>query len=177
MIRRAVGQDLARIEKIYGEIIRYEQAHVKYTTFCEGIYPTKSTAEQALARNDLYVCEREREVCGSIILNHSQPEEYGKIDWKIIVLGREVGVIHLLCAHPAHYGKGEGNELLSFAEDWARGEGCKALRLDTGVQNLAARKLYERNGFSIAGRGAIRLGGLVEHSGHLFYEKRLYCDN
>lgn len=173
MIRRAEKKDREKVEKIYEKIISYEETHVKYTAFRAGIYPTKSTADEAFEQNCLFVCEESGEICGCIIIDHIQSKEYGKIGWRLNLPENEVAVIHLLCIDPDKYCRGFGTKLLNFAADWAIKEGCKSIRLDTGRQNIPARTLYEKNGFEVAGAGGMTLGGVLEHDDHLFYEKIL----
>lgn len=45
--------------------------------------------------------------------------------------------------------QGHGAELLKFAESEARRLGLAGLRLSTGVENEAAKKFYEREGWSM----------------------------
>lgn len=44
--------------------------------------------------------------------------------------------------------KGLGAELLKFAEDVAYKNGCKSLRLCTGIENERGVKFYEKNGWT-----------------------------
>lgn len=47
-----------------------------------------------------------------------------------------------------HRSRGLGAKLLAHAEHLAREQGCRGLRLCTGVENLGAKKFYEREGWS-----------------------------
>jgi ribosomal protein S18 acetylase RimI-like enzyme len=49
---------------------------------------------------------------------------------------------------PAHRGKGHGKAALSLVEDFARQHGAGALHLAVRADNLAATRLYERNGYT-----------------------------
>ncbi|MDP9174238.1 MAG: GNAT family N-acetyltransferase [Planctomycetota bacterium] len=44
-------------------------------------------------------------------------------------------------------GQGIGEELLAFAEDWARGAGIKAVHLEVTPSNVAAASLYRKRGY------------------------------
>ncbi len=48
-------------------------------------------------------------------------------------------------------GKGYGKELIKFAEDSAREEGCNMIELDTDIGHTAAEKLYEKSGYTRTG--------------------------
>ena len=54
--------------------------------------------------------------------------------------------------HPDYQGRGIGQIILSELEARARTIGYKTLHLDTSVVQLAAQKLYEKNGFRETGR-------------------------
>ena len=60
--------------------------------------------------------------------------------------------------------------MVQFILDEARKQGCKAVRLDTGAQNIPARSLYTKIGFHLAGTGSMAIGGVIPHDGHLFFE-------
>lgn len=169
----AKPEDLVCVQKIYDDIISYEEKNVKYTAFRANVYPVKETAEKAFAGNSLYVCENDRKICASMIINQLQPDEYKNIDWKYRFLEHKIMIIHLLCVSPEYSGNGLGGKMIKFAIEEGRRRNCKAIRLDTGNQNIPAKNLYEKNGFNFAGMNHMSIGGVIEHSGHLFYEKRI----
>src|SRR2546423_9617546 len=69
---------------------------------------------------------------------------------------------------PDQRGRGLGKQLLELALDWARANGMRAVRLDTSERMVAARRLYEANGFE-------RVPGEAPRQGQcrLLYELRL----
>jgi len=176
IIRKAKTKDLHQIQKIYDDIIAYEEQNIKYTAFQMNVYPVRETAEKALLSNSLYVCEKDGKICASIIINQLQPDEYKNIDWKYKFSENQIIVIHLLCVSPSCYGMGLGRKMIEFAVENGKKRNCKAVRLDTGNQNIPAKSLYEKNGFTVAGVSNMSIGGLIEHSNHLFYEKRIDCN-
>jgi len=170
MIRKAVSQDIEQVENSYVELLLHEQEHGAYTVWKLGVYPTRLTAEKALAEDTLYVMERDGEICASVIADHVQPEEYRQIHWKCQAEPQEVLVIHLLCVRPSKAGGGIGKELVRFVLEQAKRMHCKAVRLDTGAQNKPAAALYTKLGFEIAGTSSMTVGGAISHDGHLFFE-------
>jgi len=50
---------------------------------------------------------------------------------------------------PGMDGRGIGGRLLAFAEDWARGHGCRYITLGVFPGNTRARALYERHGYGV----------------------------
>lgn len=171
MIRLALPADLDGIEAGYEEHFAYEAAHEAYTVWKKGVYPTRQTAADAIATGTLYVYEDHGEILASVIVDQNQPEKYQDISWKIAVAPSQVLVIHTLAVRPSKAGKGLGSAMVDYIDALAREKGCKVLRLDTGSQNIPAVNLYTKKGFTIVASSAMKVGGVVPHSGHLFLEK------
>lgn len=151
IIRKGTAADLDGCARVYEAHLDYEAAHVSYTNWAKGLYPTRATAEKALAAGTLYVCEEQGEIVGCANLNHIQPKEYAGIPWSIPAQGDEVLVIHTLVFLPTHTGGGRGRSFVAFAEDLAREQGCKVIRLDTYEGNEPAKVFYPKLGYSYAG--------------------------
>lgn len=173
MIRQAVITDLESIEEGYREHFLHEKKYGAYTVFREGVYPTRKDAEKALRNNALYVFEENGIVLGSIILDGHQPDEYRNIAWASQAADEEVTVIHLLMVKPCAAGKGVGSALVNFAAETAKQRYCTVIRLDTGEQNVPAVSLYKKLGFQLAAAASMKVGGVISHKGHLFFEKIL----
>lgn len=171
MIRPANSADIDRVESGYLELLRHEKENGAYTVWQEGVYPTRKTAESALSEGSLYVMENCGEICASMVINQKQPEEYVNIKWECQAENSEILVLHLLCVRPSKSGQGIGTEMVRFAVEEARRRGCKAVRLDTGKQNIPAAALYKRLGFKTAGSAPMMIGGKIAHNDHLFLEK------
>ena len=59
--------------------------------------------------------------------------------------GRYLEIEELVTAE-ADRSRGYGGALLAWIADYARGQGCRQLRLDSGVQRIDAHRFYEREG-------------------------------
>jgi ribosomal protein S18 acetylase RimI-like enzyme len=123
-----------------------------------------------------YVCEREGQVVGALILHLGQPIGRGQAGdyWRLLT--RELGLwraarafwggllatrmlerriphafdlvyIEALAVTEAHRGQGIGSRLLAEAERYARSTGRSRLALHVLSSNTAARRLYTRVGF------------------------------
>ena len=84
--------------------------------------------------------------------------------------------VDALATAPAAQRRGVARALLAAAEAAGRRAGCRALALDTGLSNLAARRLYESAGMSAGqpvrvGRRGQALG--VPEAGFIGYVKAL----
>lgn len=82
MIRKAEKEDIAAVSASYHELFAYEAEHGSTTNWADGVYPTADTAERSLNANSLYVLESDGTLCGSMILNQFQPNEYRQISWQ-----------------------------------------------------------------------------------------------
>jgi GNAT superfamily N-acetyltransferase len=58
---------------------------------------------------------------------------------------------------PAARGRGEGRRAVTFAADWARAQGAKALRLEVSHENTRARALYRQAGLEAQARDLLTL--------------------
>ena len=63
------------------------------------------------------------------------------------LFGTEYGEIKRMYVRPAYRGLGLGKAMLSHLADYARERHVKVLRLETGIYQTEAIKLYERFGF------------------------------
>ena len=169
--RQAVAGDLDGIEEGYLEHFAHEKKYGAYTVFQEGVYPTRKVAETALQNSALYVYEENGDVLGSFILDKQQPEEYQKIEWPSNAPNEKVMVIHLLMVRPSAAGKGIGSCIVSHAIDTAQQQACVAVRLDTGEQNIPAASLYKKLGFNLVSTSQMKVGCIISHNRHLFFEK------
>ena len=90
-------------------------------------------------------------IVGAFVLNEDAQGAYKKGDWKVHLKDGEYLVIHTLAVLPKEYGKGVASCMTNYCIGKARSKGYKALRLDVVPDNVPAKRLYEKNGFSFAG--------------------------
>lgn len=171
MIRKGNSNDINLIEDTYYEHFTHEMECGAYTVFKKGVYPTRADAEKAIHDGTLYVYEEHHNIAGSMIIDSVQPKEYNGIAWEEALKSDEVMVIHLLMVRPSMARKGIASALVKYAVELARYNSCKAVRLDTGKQNIPAVSLYKKLGFQIVATASMNVGNAIEHSGHLFLEK------
>jgi len=72
-------------------------------------------------------------------------------------LGERVAWLEDMVVAPTHRGTGLGQQLLQGAIKLARAQGCRRITLLTDGDNVAARRFYEREGFSVSGMVPYRL--------------------
>lgn len=151
MIRKATRRDIPAITRIYERIHAREEAGLGTTGWKRGIYPTEETARRALAGDELFVDEREGAVVAAARINRVQEPEYALCHWQYAAPEDKVMVLHTLTVDPEAAGQGVGSGFVAFYEQYARGNGCSCLRMDTNQINAPARALYKRLGYREAG--------------------------
>jgi putative acetyltransferase len=123
------------------------------------LYPAESrhgySVEKLLAQGVAFFVLRDNDIpagCGGIQL-----------------FGTDYGELKRMYVRPQFRGLGFGKLLLDHLTDYARVRGVDLLRLETGIHQAAAIRLYEREGF----QRIPPFGDYREDPLSLFYEKRI----
>lgn len=113
-------------------------------------YPSLEKLEADVQKKELYVLkEDEKKIKGIIVLTNFMDEEYIPIEW-LTESGNNL-YIHRLATHPDVWGSGYGQQLMDFAEEFARENGFISVRLDTFSQNKRNQRFYESRGYKKLG--------------------------
>ncbi len=112
-------------------------------------YPSKQAFVNDIEREELFVLEIEENIVGTIVISTFMDEEYIPIEW--LTKNKNNIYIHRLSVHPQHQGKGYAQELMYFAENYAKEKGFISVRLDTFSQNKHNQKFYEIRGYKKLG--------------------------
>ena len=147
MFRKASAHDLDAVVSIYDKIHAREDAGLTTIGWITGVYPIRQDAQEALARDDLYVCEQDGRVVASGIINQRQVDVYADGNWLFSAPDDKVMVLHTLTVDPDLSGRGIGRAFVQVYEATARDRGCAVLRMDTNAKNAAARRLYAHLGY------------------------------
>lgn len=112
-------------------------------------YPTKTPFQKDIERNELYIYEKDHVIIACIVISTLMDEEYVPVKW---LTSNDSNIyIHRLAVHPNHQGKGIAQELMTFAETYARDSHYVSVRLDTFSQNKRNQKFYELRGYKRLG--------------------------
>ena len=149
-IRKATAADIDAVSVIFEDIHTEEEGGSVTIGWIRGVYPTRATAEAALARDDLFVLEDGGFVLGSAVINQVQVECYQEGAWQHSAPEREVMVLHTLVISPKASRCGYGRTFVSFYERYAAENGCRYLRMDTNARNVRARAMYKKLGYAEA---------------------------
>ena len=147
IIRKATAADVDAVAKIYDEIHEEIEKGTLVVGWEKGVYPVKSTAQNALEKDWLFVAEKDGEIVSAAIINQYQGPIYEEADWEFEAQEHEVMVLHTLVVSPSCKQQGIGTQMVDFYEQYARKNNCPELRMDTNERNTVARKLYEKLGY------------------------------
>ena len=172
IFRKASEEDIDSIEQIYNHIHTCEEQGKVQIGWVRGIYPTRSTAEAAICRSDLFVAEEDGLIVGSAIINKHQVAEYSLGRWHDDAPDEMVMVLHTLVVSPCQSGKGYGKSFVDFYEKYALENNCPYLRMDTNEKNTRARKMYKKLGYEETGVVPCNFNG-IEGIGLVLLEKKL----
>lgn len=172
MIRKATDKDIGAVERGYTELLDFEKENGSHSNWVQGVYPTRSVAEEGCRSETLYVMERDGEICASMILNQVQSEVYPRIQWEYPAHDDEVLVLHTLCIPPLRAGHGYGTEMVRFAIEEGRRMKYRVMRLDTYAGNNPAASLYKKLGFRYAGMESTMHQGVIPEE-QIFFELEL----
>lgn len=151
-IRRGTEGDIPQIAAIYDRILQSEERGERAIGWIRGVYPTESTAREALAAGELFVMTVGEAVIAAARINRIQLPAYAKASWQHPnAPAEQVMVLHTLVVDPLQGRRGYGAAFVDFYERYALKSGCPYLRMDTNVKNTAARRLYARLGYWEAG--------------------------
>lgn len=148
MFRPALLSDLDAIGAIYDAVHDGEEAGRTTIGWVRSIYPTRTTAQQAIQAGDMFVLEQDGRIVAAARINQIQGDEYKLANWSCNAEDCKVMVLHTLVVHPDVAGQGLGTQFVRFYEDYAAQNGCFCLRMDTNVRNTAARTLYKKLGYT-----------------------------
>ena len=136
---------------LYNVIVRHLEQNINYPQWVYGVYPSGDSVKTAIEAGVQYLCLEGDQAIGAFILNNDQQGNYELGQWQADLPVGSYLVIHTLAVHPDQYGKGVGRYMVQYCIEEARRLGYPAIRLDAVPDNVPARKLYEKMGFSFAG--------------------------
>ena len=159
MIRKATDLDLNSIMQITKACAKHMTNQQIYQW--NEHYPNRNAFENDVQRGELYVYAQNNICIGCIAITTIKDVEYVPVEW----LTKDKNIyIHRLAVHPKYQGKGIAQQMMTFAENYAKTNGYFSVRLDTFSQNKRNQKFYETRGYK-------RLGNIYfpKQSKHPFY--------
>lgn len=147
MIRRANSSDLNRLLQITRSCTKLMES--KNIFQWNDSYPSLSAFENDVNNNWLYVITKEKEIIGCICISDFMDKEYHSVKW--LTKNTNNIYVHRLAVSPSHQRMGYAQEMMSFAEDFARDNKCFSVRLDTFSKNARNQSFYQKRGYKKLG--------------------------
>lgn len=112
-------------------------------------YPSEKAFCRDLELRALWVLEFSGKLIGSLSLTDHMDKEYREISW--LTPNQNNAYVHRLSVDPDFQGEGFGGILMDFAENKARQDGKRSIRLDTFSRNARNQLFYEQRGYQRLG--------------------------
>ncbi len=109
-------------------------------------YPSREKFLTDIKRKELYVLKKEHTLMGCIVISTLMDDEYKTVSW--ITPNSKNMYIHRLAVHPDYQGMGYAQQLMDFAENFAKQNRFISIRLDTFSQNSRNQRFYETRGYT-----------------------------
>jgi len=123
------------------------------------VYPNAETIARDLKASTLHVLDDGTGIVASITIDQNLDPLWLGMGWT--AESEPAAAVHRLMVHPLQQGRGLAKQLMLHAENVARAQGCRSIRLDTFLQNPAAMALYPRLGYRRTGTAMMRKGEFV----------------
>lgn len=166
IIRQSKPEDLNEVMDIIKAAQEYFRDN-KVPQWQNG-YPDRSAILADMDKNSFYVMEEDK-VLGIMAAIIGEEPTYNEIfEGSWLTSENSYITLHRVAVDMNRKGKGLGTQLFDFAEELARKEGLKSMRIDTHRKNKSMNRLIEKNGFKYCGIVYMTDGGE-----RLAYEKLL----
>ena len=104
-------------------------------------YPNSEVFKNDIDKNTLFVTKHQSKIIGCVALCSNKDLEYKNVKW--LTEDNKNLYIHRLAVDPNFQKKGIGKSLMDFAEEYAKKNQFKTVRLDTFSQNKRNNKFYK----------------------------------
>ena len=110
------------------------------------LYPSKEVLQKDIELQQIWKLTNSNSVVGIIVLTEIEDKEYKNVKW--LTKNIKNLYIHRLAVAPKFQGKGCAQALMNFAEDYAKENNYKSVRLDTFSQNKRNQHFYEQRNYT-----------------------------
>lgn len=151
LIKKCEMNDLADIGEFYDNVVWDLTQSINYPKWTYKEYPSIKSAETAISNGNQYACIKDGVIVGAYILDTDPYGDYSAGEWTRNLKTGEYMIIHAFAVSTKMSGSGIGTAMVRHCAETAKSLGCKAVRIDVVPDNIPARRLYEKNGFTFAG--------------------------
>jgi ribosomal protein S18 acetylase RimI-like enzyme len=104
-------------------------------------YPSREVFLTDIKKKNLYIFKKNSLIKGCLALSYNKDMEYNDVKW--LTKDDKNLYVHRLAVDPKFQKKGIGRLLMDFAEDYARDNKLKSVRLDTFSRNERNNRFYK----------------------------------
>jgi len=104
-------------------------------------YPNRDIFLTDIEKKNLFIYKNNSGVIGCVALSYDKDIEYNDIKW--LTKDDKNLYVHRLAVDPKYQNKGIGKLLMDFAENYARDNKLKSVRLDTFSKNERNNRFYK----------------------------------
>ena len=130
-------------------------------------FPATEQIQKDLSDGNIYLAKDNRVCKGMIILNNSEPDDYGQM--KISSVNAKPLFLRCMAVHPTWQGKGIAKLMIDFAQKMAGDRGFTCIRLDIYQTSENAKQLCEKLSFKEIGSFQAK----YQRIPYVCYEKQL----
>jgi ribosomal protein S18 acetylase RimI-like enzyme len=164
-IRLATLEDLVSVTALVRRVVPLMRAESNQQW--DDSYPNPDVFGRDIERGQLWVAEIDGRIAGVVAITSDPEPDYIQADWDHTEAAL---VVHRLAVDPEFRGAGVARALMLQAEDVARSQGIRAIRIDTNSENQATLRLFPGLGYRFAGEISLQMRPGLRF---LCYEKRL----
>lgn len=147
--RQAQFEDLSLIWEIIEDAI--ERRKNDGSKQWQDGYPNIPTLKNDIQTHSGFVIELKGSIVGYVALIVNEEPAYHKIEGKWLS-NHEFIVFHRLAIATSVIGRGLGNTIMLYVENWAIENGIRSIRADTNFDNAIMLHLFQKNGFIRCGK-------------------------
>ena len=147
IVQKVKKEEVERVGEIFGRCADIMNANGLYNW--TRAYPTAREAAVDQEKGTIYGIYEEDLLIGVITLDQTPAAEYAAVEWQYPL--EDSLCVHRVAIDPPYHSAGAASRLLQYAEELARAQGLKAMRIDSFSKNQRAVQLYRRLGFELRG--------------------------
>jgi ribosomal protein S18 acetylase RimI-like enzyme len=148
-IRYATLNDLDTIMHLVNQAKSYFKSH-DIDQWQDG-YPNEESFKDDIKKNHSYVLVDQDHVIGTMYFALEQEPTYDVIKNGKWLTDTTYGVVHRVIVDESYKGHGLAKLLLEYAEDQAKAQQVKSIRMDTHQDNKSMQRFMKKNGFIYCG--------------------------
>ncbi|MBE5877892.1 MAG: GNAT family N-acetyltransferase [Lachnospiraceae bacterium] len=150
-IRKCNIDDIAEVGGFYDTVVKHLDDNINYPKWVYKVYPSGDSVREKVQGKSQFLCKDNGKIVGAFVLNDDPDGAYEKVAWGKPLAEGEYMVCHTLATAPDQQGRGLGKQLVEFCIAYAKEQGFQGIRLDVVPDNIPAKRLYEKCGFSYVG--------------------------